>query len=225
MNRRQLLMDNLPLEDIPLCEYPRPQFKRDSYFSLNGKWDYVISKNADLSQKFEEKILVPYCLESKNSGVAKSLKKGDYLIYHRSFNLTKEFIKDYTFINFMGVDQEFDLYVNGDKYSHFVPMGLPVKIDISKSIRETNEIYVIVKDDLDLKLPYGKQVRKQHGMWYTSVSGIYYPVFLESVNKGYIASVKIDASMDAVRFNVESSDLDIEVIIKYEDKIIYQIDI
>ena len=28
----------------PLAEYPRPQFKRDSYFSLNGEWQYAICK-------------------------------------------------------------------------------------------------------------------------------------------------------------------------------------
>lgn len=209
-------------KESPLIEYPRMQFKRESYFSLNGKWDYLISKNVDLSLDFEGKILVPYCLESQNSMVSKSLKKGEYLIYHRKFNLNKEFIKDKTFINFMGVDQEFDFYLNGDKYSHYVPLGLPMRINISKSIKEDNEIYVIVKDDLNLKLPYGKQVRKQHGMWYTSVSGIYYPVYLESVNNGYIEEVKIDTTLNSVTFDVVSDNLDIDVTIKYDNQIVYQ---
>lgn len=209
-------------KDLPLKEYPRMQFKRDSYFSLNGKWDYLISKNNALSQNFEGKILVPYCLESKNSSVFKTLKKGEYIIYHRLFNLDKSFIKDKTFINFMGVDQEFDLYLNGVKYGHYIPLGLPVKIDISDSIKDNNEIYVVVKDDLDLRIPYGKQVRKQHGMWYTSVSGIYYPVYLESVNEGYIEDIKIDTFLDSVTFDVISENMNIDITIKLFEEVIYQ---
>jgi len=213
------LLDN----ELPLKEYPRMQFKRDSYFSLNGKWDYLISSNNVLSSKFEGKILVPYCLESQNSLVSKALKKGEYLIYHRIFDLTKDFIKDKTFINFMGVDQEFDVYINGDKYGHYVPLGLPTKIDISKSIKEgNNEIFVVVKDDLDLTIPYGKQVRKQHGMWYTSVSGIYYPVYLESVNNGYIEDVKINTTINSVTFDILSDNLDIDIKIKLDNQIIYE---
>ena len=34
-----LLLD----KECPLKEYPRMQFKRDSYFSLNGEWDYIIN--------------------------------------------------------------------------------------------------------------------------------------------------------------------------------------
>ena len=208
--------------ETPLKEYPRKQFERKSYYSLNGRWDYLISKKNEISNKFEGEILVPYCIESQNSLVAKAIKKGEYIIYHRSFVLAKEFIKDKTFINFMGVDQEFDLYLNGKKYGHYIPLGLPVSIDVSDSILEENEIYVIVKDDLDYRLPYGKQVRKQKGMWYTSVSGIYYPVYLESVNDGYIKNVMIDTTLDSVTFDVDSDDLDIDVTIKLYDEIVYE---
>ena len=30
-----------------LCEYPRPQLRRDSYINLNGYWDYQISKSKE----------------------------------------------------------------------------------------------------------------------------------------------------------------------------------
>lgn len=208
--------------ECPLKEYPRSQFKRDSYVSLNGEWDYLVSNKAEVKMEPEGKILVPYCIESQNSMVARKINKGDYIIYHRSFNLDKEFIKDKTFINFMGVDQEFSIYVNGDKYGRFVPLGLPTQIDITNSIKEENEIYVVVKDDLDLHLPYGKQVREQKGMWYTSVSGIYYPVYLESVNKGYIKNVKIDTSLDSVTFDVSSEDDDLDVVITFDGDTVYE---
>ena len=51
-------------KECPLNEYPRPQFKRESYISLNGEWDYLLTDKLDLSLKYEGKILVPYCIES-----------------------------------------------------------------------------------------------------------------------------------------------------------------
>ena len=84
-------------KECPLKEYPRPQFKRDSYVSLNGEWDYLVSNKAEVKMEPEGKILVPYCIESQNSMVGRKINKGDYIIYHRSFNLDKEFIKDKEF--------------------------------------------------------------------------------------------------------------------------------
>ena len=43
---------------IPLSEYPRPQFKRDSYICLNGYWEYAIRKEDKIPSKFDGQILV-----------------------------------------------------------------------------------------------------------------------------------------------------------------------
>ena len=56
--------------ECPLKEYPRPQFQRDSYYSLNGKWDYLVSKSDELNNNFDGEILVPYCIESLNSNIS-----------------------------------------------------------------------------------------------------------------------------------------------------------
>ena len=59
-------------------------------------------------------------------------------------------------------------------------------------------------------------------MWYTSISGIYYPVYLESVNKGYIENIKIDTTLDSVTFDVKSLDLDIDVVITLDEEVVYE---
>ena len=41
------LRTNFEVGDIPLAEYPRPQFQRDSYFTLNGSWDYAIYRASE----------------------------------------------------------------------------------------------------------------------------------------------------------------------------------
>ena len=36
------------MNNIRLTEYPRPQLARESYISLNGEWDYLISKRMNI---------------------------------------------------------------------------------------------------------------------------------------------------------------------------------
>ena len=43
----------------PWQEYPRPQLVRDSYFSLNGLWDYAITGDRMLPTSFDGQILAP----------------------------------------------------------------------------------------------------------------------------------------------------------------------
>ena len=52
---------------LPLAEYPRPQFRRDSYLPLNGEWEYAIRKSPDLPKSYDGNILVPYPPESAAS--------------------------------------------------------------------------------------------------------------------------------------------------------------
>ena len=47
-------------KDKILTEYPRPQMERDSYFNLNGIWEYAITETEKLPHKFDGDILVPF---------------------------------------------------------------------------------------------------------------------------------------------------------------------
>ena len=39
-----------------LEEYPRPGMKRDSYFCLNGFWDYAITETESLPETYKGRI-------------------------------------------------------------------------------------------------------------------------------------------------------------------------
>ena len=142
--------DNLKDDDIVLSEYPRPQFKRDSYLCLNGYWDYKITKDINDIKNFSEKIRVPFPIETYASTVNKTLKENEYIIYHTTFKVAKDFIKDKTLIHFLGVDQTFKIILNGVEYEEKAPMYLPSFFDISNAIKEENELFVICKDKLDI---------------------------------------------------------------------------
>ena len=61
--------------DLPRSEYPRPQFMRDEWLSLNGEWQFEIDQGSSglerglLDRNLNDRITVPFCPESKLSGV------------------------------------------------------------------------------------------------------------------------------------------------------------
>ena len=66
--------------DIPRPEYPRPQFERSEWINLNGQWTYEFdfsnsgkSRRLTRAKQFSNTITVPFCPESKLSGVNLSL--------------------------------------------------------------------------------------------------------------------------------------------------------
>lgn len=207
--------------NFPLEEYPRQQFKRNSYFSLNGLWNYEISKNKN-SRNYQGQILVPYPIQSINSRVNKTLKKNEYIIYQKKFTLEKNFIKDYTILNILGIDQEFTIYLNNTLLGEYTFFGVPMQIDISKCVKEENEIIIIVKDNLNLAFPHGKQSNNPKGMFYTQVSGIYYPIFIESYHQKHIGSFKYVSNLSSVDLYISCNE-DYHIEIYENEKLLYKI--
>ena len=171
------------LSKIPWNVYPRPQLKRDSFFCLNGQWDFYFNDK-------ETKILVPFAPESLLSGIQETTEE---CVYKRDFSLPENFIKDKVFLHFGAVDQIARVYLNGEfvgehigGYEHFF-------FDITAFLKENNELVVKVTDKLDKTLPYGKQTKKRGGMWYTKTTGIWQTVWIESVSESYIKAIDIKA--------------------------------
>ena len=54
----------------PWNEYPRPNLVRDSFFSLNGEWDFAFSEKEP--EVYLKKILVPFPPESLISGIERA---------------------------------------------------------------------------------------------------------------------------------------------------------
>lgn len=190
-------------EEIPFSEYPRPQLRRDSYYSLNGLW--------------ENGIVVPFPPQSTLSGYNKKIQSK--LTYVRKFRLPEGFLKDKLLLHFGAVDQIAEVYLNGKEVGRHEGGYLPFFIDITEAYKSgENELLVKVTDTLSFKYPYGKQCKKRGEMWYTPVTGIWQSVWLESVPEKYIESIHITPDMKGIDLEVETGTTEYEVIISVGEK-------
>ena len=185
--------------------YPRPQMKRDSFLSLCGEWELSVI-NGEAKESLG-KIRVPFPPESRISGIGRALKKGESYRYRKTFRLPEGFVRDEVLLHFGAVDQICRIFVNGACAGEHTGGYLPFSFEIASHLREgDNLLEVEVWDDTDIMLPYGKQRKKRGGMWYTPISGIWQPVWLESVPKEHIRSLKITPYLDRVVIRVEGGE-------------------
>lgn len=207
----------------PLNEYPRPQFVRDSYFSLNGKWQYKITKSPAITDDYDGEIVVPFSPESELSGVNRTVGPNDYLIYKKTFVLPSDFNKGRVYINFGAVDQIATVYINGKCVGTHKGGYTPFRFELSEYINESeNDLVVLVKDFSDTKFySRGKQKINRGGIWYTAQSGIWQSVWLESTPTEHLDSVRItpDYDNELVRFEFFGTD-DVETLIYDGDELI-----
>ena len=186
------------MKQIPLSEYPRPQLKRDSYICLNGYWDYAFKDNENIPDTYDGQILVPFSPEVEKSGVNKTLLPDQYLFYRLKYTIPKDFIKDKVILHFGAVDQIAELFINDKFVLKHIGGFLPFSIDIKPYLKDENvEIILRVQDTTNASYhSSGKQALNPGGIWYKPQSGIYMPVWMESVKEGYIEKLKITPDID-----------------------------
>lgn len=192
--------------DSVLPEYPRPQMVRDRWVNLNGLWDYAITAKAPGSgthkpKKFEGRILVPFCVESSLSGVARSVGAEQILWYRRQFTVPDEWKGQQVRLNFEAVDWETTIWINGKKIGNHRGGYDPFSFDVTDALRSDtsgeNELVVRVWDPTDKGTqPRGKQRNAARGIWYTPVTGIWQTVWLETTPRAHIESLKIVPDVD-----------------------------
>ena len=91
--------DGETLSGTPWDVYPRPRLVRDSFFCLNGEWEFTATDG----EKY--KILVPFPPESALSKVGKRMGEHPHIIYKKTFSVPENFVRERVILHFGAVDQ------------------------------------------------------------------------------------------------------------------------
>ena len=182
----------------PLPEYPRPALRRDSFESLNGLWQFAITKSAQLPRQWEGDILVPYSPETRASGVGRTLQPGEWLHYYRSFALPAG-SGGRVLLHFGAVDYACAVQVNGHLVGGHRGGYWPFTFDITEALNaDHNRLWVAVQDPTGAGVQArGKQTLWPGGMFYPAQSGIWQTVWLERVPDNYIETLTVTPDYDA----------------------------
>lgn len=174
---------------------PRPQLRRDSFFPLSQGW----TLNG-------RPIRVPWPPQAPLSGWTGEV--GDVLRYKTAFTLPEGFAAPgfRVLLHFGAVDQVAEAWVNGKTVVRHEGGYLPFSADITAALLPgENRLEVKAVDTLSRDYPYGKQHKRPHGMWYTPVSGIWQPVWLEAVpERGAVSALRITPDLTGIDVEVEA---------------------
>lgn len=186
--------------NIPRCEHPNPQWQRDQWKNLNGEWefdfDFGVSARARKlyeSGALSRKITVPFCPESKLSGIEYT----DFIpsaCYRRTFELSEAEAAGRVRLHFGAVDYHSYIYINGTPVGEHIGGYTSFVLDITGKVKQgENVLFVIAEDNVRSdEQATGKQSTQfaSYGCFYTRTTGIWQTVWLEFLPLSYVKSAK-----------------------------------
>ncbi len=175
-------------------EYPRPQFRRDSWQSLNGEWAFGFGEK----QSFDKKINVPFSYQYEASGIGDTAVH-DTVWYRRTFTIKKENAGKRALLCFNAADYETDVWVNGNHVMTHKGGFSPFHADITRFVRDgENEITVRCFDSLETAVPRGKQswTGERFTCFYIPNTGIWQSVWIEFFGEDCIENHSLQSDID-----------------------------
>ncbi|MCT2590308.1 glycoside hydrolase family 2 [Streptomyces sp. N2-109] len=198
--------------DNALPEYPRPQLTRDAWKNLNGEWQFAGAEEGEqppFGKNLDERILVPYPVESELSGIERHEER---MWYRRTFTVPQGWKvgdRKRLNLNFDAVDWKADVYVNGTKVAGHKGGYDRFTADVTDALKpgRKQELVVGVYDPTDSRdgenQPVGKQRLNPQGIFYTPSSGIWQTVWMEPVSADHATDVKTTPDVAGEKVGVQ----------------------
>lgn len=184
-------------------EYPRPTMVRSKWKSLNGLWDLEFApvSQTGIPEKWNNKILVPYPVQTALSGVARQPEADQAVWYKTAFDVPATWSGDRVILNFEAVDFESVIWINGTKAGRHLGSYENFSFDITEylSAKGTNELVVKVIDETEItSRSVGKQIKKDINN-YEDLTGIWQSVWIEPVNAtASISDISISTTLSEI---------------------------
>ncbi len=176
---------------IPRCEYPRPQFCREKWLCLNGCWEFEIDfgdsglERGLLTRPLNAKITVPFCPESKLSGIGNT----DFMPavwYRRTVTVPADWKTGRVLLHFQAVDYDATVWINGREVYRHRGGFTPFTVDLRSGVEAGTELIIVLRARDDARFspqPLGKQSREyaNQACLYTRTTGVWQTVWMEPV--------------------------------------------
>jgi beta-galactosidase/beta-glucuronidase len=183
--------------------HPRPQLVRDTWWSLDGRWDFALDREGRWATAAEvvwsAEIVVPFAPETRASGVA---AEGFFAAcwYRRRFDRPPLPDGERLLLHFGAVDYHARVWLNGTEVAVHEGGYTPFAVDVTSALQPgEQELVVRAEDDPhDLAKPRGKQdwLAEPHSIWYPRTSGIWQTVWLEPVPPTRIGTIRWTPSLE-----------------------------
>ena len=187
-----------PTEPDGSC--PRPQLVRPSWAGIDGAWQFEFDDAdeglargwATSAEPFARTITVPFPPESPASGI------GDtgfhrVLWYRRTVTAAEIAATGHApgrrlLLHFGAVDYRADVWAGGRLVAHHEGGHTPFSAEVPAAEGGFDIVVRVEDDPHDLAQPRGKQdwAEERHVVWYDRTSGIWQPVWLESVPRQHV---------------------------------------
>lgn len=184
-------------------EYPRPQFQREEWLSLNGEWEFAYDDSDEgIKNGYDTgtvllplKINVPFTYQYEASGIGDTACH-ELVWYRRTFKVKPN---KRVLLCFNGSDYITDVWVNGKHATTHTGGFAPFSCDITDYLNgEENVLVVRCYDSLETAVPRGKQSWKAEpfGCYYVPNTGIWQSVWLDFFGTDCVESYTLQSDID-----------------------------
>jgi beta-galactosidase/beta-glucuronidase len=223
-------------QEVPRPEAPDPQFERPLWQTLNGRWEFEFDDaDADLAEnwaaaprKFSRSILVPFCFESRKSGIGDT-SFHPVVWYRRTAVMPDAWKGKRGLLKSGAVDYHAAVWVNGgfagERFGGHTPFGFDITAHLKAG---PNSLVVRAYDSpTDRSQPRSEQYwePKSRSIFYTRTTGIWQSGWLEAAGAPYLERFRLTPEMDGslpaeVRITRFTDGLALETEVSLEGKVV-----